>query len=242
MRKTFYGSCAASLCLFLLTIANTYSMEKQDALVLLRKSIGALGGEKISHLKAHWKGELIGYGKSTAIGAMTEVFFEFPDKIRLILSDKSTRLAIIVCNGKKSWTKTGEGESIESNIEDAKFIQPDILLELLIQKNEKIKATRLQIIRNNDKPTICVEVTHPGYKSAYYYFDSETFLPVKYEEGMNKQERTGATLSFLDYKTVAGVKYPSRIESFIAGNRRGTYIIKELEILKDIDEKLFKRP
>jgi hypothetical protein len=90
-----------------------------------------------------------------------------------------------------------------------------------------------------------VGVSVEGDGDAVLFFDSKSRLLLKSRSRMQHpltQKMVDGEVFLSDYKEVSGVQYPRRITTYRAGKKVIDMEISRIELLKKVDDRLFKKP
>lgn len=118
------------------------------------------------------------------------------------------------------------------------------LLPLCLEEGVKLEAAGEEKVDWREAIGVKIQGDIVGGQ-AVAFFDKKTGLLVKskrrVQHPLSREEVEGEVV-YSDFKKVAGVQYPHRITTYVAGKRAGDMEITRIEFLKEIDDHLFDLP
>jgi hypothetical protein len=224
-----------------------------DAKALLDKALKAMGGEeKVAKLKmGSTRGKVTGSAGGQNLELVLAATWKDTDKLHLdadVNEGGQMHKAVFVINADKGWMKRDGGEAMdappgvtEAVLSVVHAVRMPQLLSAL--RGDAYKLAPVGEAQVNGKPAVGISVSRDGYKQINLYFDKETGLPAKCETtimepggGERKFEFT-----FTDYKELAGVKHPAKIE-IKTNDDTFTGEMSELKAEEKVEDTLFNKP
>ncbi len=214
---------------------------------IIEKSISVQGGREVltSLLSGIMESELTIYTSSGATKGQRLTFIEY-NPFRMRIEDKINSIkSITVYDGEKAWMK--QGENITELPEEwiSYFKNSEKRLNLLLEyKKKDIKPEFLGLKELEDKRAYAVKFTDKEGEWVIFYFDEESFFPLKQEFNSINTE-TGAiskTEIFLsNYSKILDISTPMKITVLKDGERVMEIDFKNIQFNAPIDPSLFQR-
>jgi hypothetical protein len=113
--------------------------------------------------------------------------------------------------------------------------------------DSKAKGYTIELMSKEDvegTPTQKLKVTNKHGDIKYYFFDAESYLPIKFSSKTKTKEGTEieSETYMSEYKKVAGLQFPYLIETKVKGQTQMQYVFKSIELDKPVDSTLFVMP
>ncbi|RME55205.1 MAG: insulinase family protein [Deltaproteobacteria bacterium] len=212
----------------------------------LEAALEAIGGrqaaEKISSYRMTAEVEVSMQGQTMQM-TVTDIG-RFPDLQRQEMQLPFGTVTL-VRNGESGWSKNPQGvaelsEAQRREMQNAMMKKLFFLLREFEQKDYEVQA--LAPVEEEGKRYDVVHIASKDF-AMKLYLDPETALPLKriaQEKVMGRMAKVEERYS--DYRTVAGIRFPHRIETLADGKPFSTTIVKSLEVNIPIDPKQFEKP
>jgi hypothetical protein len=211
---------------------------------LLDKVIAAHGGAKrLERLK---EARYVCDGKIKFLAFFRPVkmtiWFQLPDHLRVEVANKG-QTVLQVWNGKKGWTKTGNGEPEDWDNDQLKAQRKDFFLFTLIQTLLPLRGKDVTLrlageTKVNDRPAVVLKGKHTTFGNFTVCVDRETHLLVK-AEAQGADGRMEVSLQ--DYKESDGLKVWGKRTNKLDGSVVMELLLKEAKY-DPLDPKLFRKP
>lgn len=219
---------------------------------IIEKAIQALGGEKLTRLKAgatRTKGtiEVMG-GLPFTQQISAQLPSQFKEAIELDVNGQKVTV-ITVFDGEKGWL------SINGQVRDAE----DKLLTELKEAAHMMRVGRLTSLVNDKscelsplgdvkidgKEAVGVRIAAKGYRDINMYFDKKTNLPVKIERrvfDLSSQQEVNEEKFVLEYQEKDGMKIAKKVLVLRDGKKLMDVEVVEVKFLEKLDDSEFAKP
>lgn len=206
---------------------------------LARRTIAALGGDRFVNQKSvvlKGTGKVMPGPGQTFEASSVVSYVVYPHKTRTDLNLGIAQVAQI-SDGESAWAVVPGGtQDITAQAKEARFYGPDVLRQF---GGGGWTARPMADAEVNGKATKVFAVSDGAGHETIFYVDPETALPAKVEH----TGREGKVEVFLlEYRDVAGVKVPVRLEQWRNGAKFLEIAYAEAEVDVDVDPKLFEKP
>jgi outer membrane lipoprotein-sorting protein len=222
--------------------------EPKTAEEVINRYLSAVGADRFSSIKTfEERGELYGnfvqgqrspgQFQNKKHGTF-EFYFKSPNlRYSSTLSGNDVVLALHGCDGKVSWyidpflkrsefkPKPGSERDCEKGFEPSPLGTHRANLKMRLPKKKEIEGHMVWEVKVEDPKSPWTE---------HYYFDADTFL-------LFGSSRTGLTITYSDYRDVAGIKIPFTTVNYY-NNSKLVSTIRELKINAPIDDARFVEP
>lgn len=195
-----------------------------------------------------WK-TIIMKGKTTAQGMELPItiYMKRPGKIRVEVEVQGNKM-LQVSDGQSGWSVIPWSGTM-----DPQDMTPDELKAMKQQAdfegslyNWKEKGHKLELRGKEDMDGTQVynlKATLANGNVEIYYFDAESFVPIKVSSVMKIQGNETENESLpSNYKAVNGAMMPFAIENKYKGQTVSSVVIDTYEVNKDVDDNLFIKP
>jgi hypothetical protein len=113
--------------------------------------------------------------------------------------------------------------------------------------DSKAKGYTIELMGKEDvegTPTQKLKVTNRHGDVKYYFFDAESYLPIKFSSKTKTKEGTEfeSETYMSEYKKVDGLQFPHLIENRVKGQTQMQIVVKSIELDKPVDSTLFVMP
>ncbi|MGQ9618573.1 MAG: hypothetical protein ACUVUG_06395 [Candidatus Aminicenantia bacterium] len=213
---------------------------------LIERSISAQGGrEALSSLSSGiMESELTIYSSSGIVKVQRIAYINYsPFKMRL--EDKTDSIkTVTVYDGNKGWMEQG-GKIIEIPEEWISYFKnSEKRLNILLEyKKNNVKPELLGLKELNERSAYAVKFTDRNGEWMIFYFDEESFLPVKQEFNSLNPETGAISKSELfleNYTKILDIMTPMRIIVLKDGQKAMEVNFKNIQFNVPIEEDLFK--
>lgn len=233
----------------LIFILSSFLFAQKDLKVdeIIEKSISAQGGkEALKSLSSGiMQSDLTIYAEGNVIKGKRLMYIEYsPLKMRIEEKINSINTTTIY-NGQKAWM-IREGKIQELPEEWIPYFKnSEKRLNLLLEyKSKEIKAESLGLKEVGERIAHAIKFTEKEGEWMIFYFDSESFIPIKQEFNSINPE-TGAiskTEIFLDnYTKILDILTPMKITVFRDGHKVMEFNFKDVQYNVPIEDSLFHR-
>jgi hypothetical protein len=174
--------------------------------------------------------------------------FQWPDRFRMEIEGAF----VLVVDGDKGWTKSGNGDVKEMNKDEMAFqkeslyAQAVMRLMVLKEKEKEFTIAMLDATKVDSKPAVGVKVSHKGHEDIKLFFDKETNLLVKVELRVKASEHGYKEVTqetFLkDWKDVDGIKVVQKVVDKREGKLYIEEEVSDVKYLEKVEAKLFAKP
>ena len=234
----------------LLSLNFSFAQTADEIVENYLKNIG--GKEKLSQVKAiHIKAVT----KTQGIEIPVDIYMTADGKQYIEFELQGKKMVQQAFDGKTAWhtdmlsmkNEKLDNETTENLKRNSKDEFPNPLLNYkekgfkieLIGK-EEVEGTEAFKIKITEHPVLMQgkEVS----KEAYFYFDSENFVPIIAEEEVKQGQFKGAKIQqvFSDYQEVDGIYFPFSTMTKFNGMTGTEIKLKSIKINPEIDEKMFE--
>jgi hypothetical protein len=225
--------------------------EQADARVILDKAIKAKGDNAAMAkiIGMHYRLESKYYTNGRTVPIRVELYYQGHDKTRSTITDDRGDF-IQVVNGKHGWVKETD-KSIKSMSDaqvtaDLEAIYVNWVRWLAPLAKAEYRLSSLDETTIEGRKAVGILVRHDEYDAVKLFFDKETNLlckcELRYMEVESGRELHGETI-YSDYRTVRGIKFPFKAESYRDGDKKIDSVCTLVEFSdKPFDDKLFAKP
>lgn len=214
---------------------------------IISKTVDAIGGEgRVKTVNTQRIIATISFSGQDSGDLLVE--FKRPNKIREEMMVGGKKI-IRVYDGKAGWQinpYAGSDDPKWLSPEENKLIAEEAELEGPVidykQKGNKIELVGKESVNGSDAYKFKVMLKSGDVH--YYYYDSKSYLKVKWEAARQIDGKNAVLESFFsDYRDIDGLKYPFLITSDTQGEGEGQRIVtKKVEINPAIDDSRFVFP
>jgi hypothetical protein len=219
-----------------------------DAKAIVDKAIKAHGGEeKLSKFKGEtWTGRGTYYGMGDGLPFTGHFAVQWPDRFRMEIEGAF----IVVVDGDKGWTKSGNGDAKEMTKDELAFQKESLYAQqverLLVLKEKEFTLVPLEATKVDGKPAVGVKVSHKGHDDIKLYFDRDTNLLVKCERRVKASEQGFKEVTqetfFKDWKDVDGIKVVQKVVDKRDDKPYVEEEVSDVKYLEKVEAKLFGKP
>lgn len=219
--------------------------ESDDAAAIVEKAIEAAGGrknlEKFNTLTSTEKGTY--YGMGEGLPYTGKMAIQMPDKVRMEIEG----FFIMVVNGDKGWTKTGEdvADMPEDQLKGQQASHyAGFVATLLPLKEERFKLKKLADAEIEGAAVSVVQVSSEGHQDVTLCFDQKTGLLAKSTfKAFDAEQGKEAEYEnyYRGYKEVEGAQVAMKMLMHRDGKKFVESEMTEIKPAKDIDA-MFEKP
>lgn len=223
-----------------------------SAVKVVHRATEAAGGARLKRFRAvSWKGKGILHGPNGPIHYTDEVTMQRPDRARSIVRGDVAGMKVLivtVINGNRAWVQFNHrthalqkerlAEAREQRFADnvADLVDLDDPHFHLVNLGESTLA--------GGQAVVGVKVSHRGHRDVRLFFDKATGLLAKSEYRLkdDNDREIKQEAFFRAYKTVQGVKKPTRIEVTRDGRPYVEEEVLSYELAERLDDRPFQEP
>lgn len=248
IQKTDFKGFTGFFVLLILLIPS-FLLAQKDLKVdeIIEKSIAAQGGKEAlkSITSSIMEADLSIYAGNNVINGKRVTYVEY-NPFRMRIEDKiNSFITITVYDGQKGWME--QGGKTQELPEDwlSYFKNSEKRLNILLEyKNKETKAELLGLKEVREKNAYAVKLTEKEGEWFIFYFEEESFIPIKQEFNAVNPETGGISKTeiFLDnYSRILDILTPMKVTVLRDGQRVMEINFRSIQFNVPIDSSLFKK-
>lgn len=238
---TFFALLILSIQFFLL------AQKELKVDEIIEKSIAVQGGREAlkSITSSIMEADLVIYVGNNVINGKRVTYIEY-NPFRMRIEDKiNSFVTITVYDGQKGWME--QGGKIQELPEDwlSYFKNSEKRLNILLEyKNKETKAELLGLKEAGEKNAYAVKLTEKEGEWLIFYFEEESFIPIKQEFNAVNPETGGISKTeiFLDnYSKILDILTPMKVTVLRDGQKIMEINFRNIQFNVPLDFSLFQK-
>lgn len=238
---TFFALLILSIQFFLL------AQKELKVDEIIEKSIAVQGGREAlkSITSSIMEADLVIYVGNNVINGKRVTYIEY-NPFRMRIEDKiNSFVTITVYDGQKGWME--QGGKIQELPEDwlSYFKNSEKRLNILLEyKNKETKAELLGLKEAGEKNAYAVKLTEKEGEWLIFYFEEESFIPIKQEFNAVNPETGGISKTeiFLDnYSKILDILTPMKVTVLRDGQKIMEINFRSIQFNVPLDFSLFQK-
>lgn len=238
---TFFALLILSIQFFLL------AQKELKVDEIIEKSIAVQGGREAlkSITSSIMEADLVIYAGNNVINGKRVTYIEY-NPFRMRIEDKiNSFVTITVYDGQKGWME--QGGKIQELPEDwlPYFKNSEKRLNILLEyKNKETKAELLGLKEAGEKNAYAVKLTEKEGEWLIFYFEEESFIPIKQEFNAVNPETGGISKTeiFLDnYSKILDILTPMKVTVLRDGQKIMEINFRNIQFNVPLDFSLFQK-
>lgn len=248
IQKTNFKGFVTFFALLILSIQFFLLAQKELKVdEIIEKSIAVQGGREAlkSITSSIMEADLVIYVGNNVINGKRVTYIEY-NPFRMRIEDKiNSFVTITVYDGQKGWME--QGGKIQELPEDwlSYFKNSEKRLNILLEyKNKETKAELLGLKEAGEKNAYAVKLTEKEGEWLIFYFEEESFIPIKQEFNAVNPETGGISKTeiFLDnYSKILDILTPMKVTVLRDGQKIMEINFRSIQFNVPLDFSLFQK-
>lgn len=248
IQKTNFKGFVTFFALLILSIQFFLLAQKELKVdEIIEKSIAVQGGREAlkSITSSIMEADLVIYVGNNVINGKRVTYIEY-NPFRMRIEDKiNSFVTITVYDGQKGWME--QGGKIQELPEDwlSYFKNSEKRLNILLEyKNKETKAELLGLKEAGEKNAYAVKLTEKEGEWLIFYFEEESFIPIKQEFNAVNPETGGISKTeiFLDnYSKILDILTPMKVTVLRDGQKIMEINFRNIQFNVPLDFSLFQK-
>jgi outer membrane lipoprotein-sorting protein len=214
---------------------------------IIEKSISAQGGKEVlkSLSSGIMESELTIYAEGNVIRGKRTTYIEY-NPLKMRIEDKiNTMTSTIVYDGQKGWMiQDGKVQELPEEW-ISYFKNSEKRLNILLEyKSKEIRTESLGLKETGDKVAYAIKFTDKDGEWMIFYFDSESFIPIKQEfNSINPETGTVSKTEILldNYSKILDILTPMKVTVLRDGQKVMEVNFKNVQYNVPIESSLFQK-